>query len=82
MFTLAVDRYRAASDKWLDALAAMEDAAARKGEADAVDVLGSYVDQTREVFEHSLEFQRELFAELRSLRAGAKELRPAAKAAR
>ena len=32
-------------------------------------MLGAYLAQTREVFDHSLQFQRELFVELRALRA-------------
>ena len=37
--------------------------------ADAADLIGTYLSQTREVFDLSLQFQRELFAELRALRA-------------
>ena len=70
MFTAAVDRYREASDRWLENLGAIEDAIARKdGAEDVAALLGSYVAQTREVFDHSLQFQRELFTELRALRA-------------
>jgi hypothetical protein len=70
MFTAAVDRYRDASDRWLENLGAIEDALATKdGAGDAAALLGSYVAQTREVFDHSLQFQRELFTELRALRA-------------
>lgn len=71
MFTGAVDRYRDASDRWLENLGAIEDAIARKEGGEAVDLLGAYLDQTREVFDHSLRFQRELFSELRALRAKA-----------
>jgi DNA-binding ferritin-like protein len=68
MFTGAVDRYRDASDRWLGNLGAIEDAIARKdGSADGL--LGAYLDQTREVFDHSLQFQRELFLELRALKS-------------
>ncbi|MEP7120857.1 MAG: hypothetical protein ABJE95_08110 [Byssovorax sp.] len=69
MFTGAVDRYRAASDRWLENLGAIEDAIARKEGGESADLLGAYLDQTREVFDHSLRFQRELFSELRALRA-------------
>ena len=69
MFTLAVDRYREASDRWLDNLGVIEDAIARKDGTEAADVLGAYLAQTREVFDYSLQFQRELFTELRALRA-------------
>jgi hypothetical protein len=71
MFTGAVDRYREASDRWLDNLGAIEDAIARKDGGEAADLLGAYVAQTREVFDYSLQFQRELFTELRALRAKA-----------
>lgn len=71
MFTGAVDRYRAASDRWLENLGAIEDAIARKEGGESADLLGAYLDQTREVFDHSLRFQRELFSELRALRAKA-----------
>ena len=71
MFTGAVDRYRAASDRWLENLGAIEDAIARKEGGEAADLLGAYLDQTREVCDHSLRFQRELFSELRALRSKA-----------
>jgi hypothetical protein len=71
MFTHAVDRYREASDRWLENLGAIEDAIARKEGGEAADLLGTYLAQTREVFDHSLQFQRELFTELRALRSKA-----------
>jgi hypothetical protein len=71
MFTAAVDRYREASDRWLENLGAIEDALAQKDGGEAAALLGSYVAQTREVFDTSLQFQRELFTELRALRAQA-----------
>ncbi len=69
MFTGAVDRYRDANERWLDSLTTIEGALDKKGGGEALDLLGAYLDQTREVFDHSLAFQRELFAELRALRA-------------
>jgi len=69
MFAGAVDRYREASDRWLDSLGAIEEAIDRKERGEAADLLGTYLDQTREVFDHSLQFQRELFSELRALRS-------------
>ncbi|KYF53353.1 hypothetical protein BE08_26150 [Sorangium cellulosum] len=69
MFTAAVDRYRDASDRWLNSLGAIEDAIDRREHGEAADLLGAYLDQTREVFDHSLQFQRELFSELRALRS-------------
>ncbi len=67
MFTSAVDRYREASEAWLDRLSALESSHGASGAGDAQDLLGAYLDQTREVFDHSLAFQRELFTELRAL---------------
>ncbi len=78
MFTGAVDRYRDANERWLDTLPAIEGALEKKGGGEAIDLLGAYLDQTREVFDHSLAFQRELFAELRALRAAPRELPRAA----
>jgi hypothetical protein len=70
MFTSAVDRYSRASERWLDSLSTLETAFDKKsGHDDAADLLGAYLDQTREVFDHSLAFQKELFSELRALRA-------------
>ncbi|AKF04250.1 hypothetical protein [Sandaracinus amylolyticus] len=71
VFTSAVDRYREASAACLSALAGLDDAVDHAGKKAAIDLLTDYLDQTREVFEHSLEVQRELFAELRALRGRA-----------
>ena len=70
MFTAAVDEYRAASERLTSGLGPIEDAMERAAQRDTVDLLGAYLDQTREVFDSSLRFQRELFSELRALRAG------------
>ncbi|MBI5534840.1 MAG: hypothetical protein HY898_19090 [Deltaproteobacteria bacterium] len=70
MFTAAVDQYRAASDRLMNGLGPIEEAMERAGQRDTVDLLGAYLDQTREVFDSSLRFQRELFSELRALRTG------------
>jgi hypothetical protein len=69
MFAGAVDRYREAGDRWLDSLGAIEEALERKGRGDTADLLGAFLDQTREVFECSLRFQREPYSELRALRS-------------
>jgi hypothetical protein len=69
MFTSAVDRYRQGSEQWLDTLASLETALEKKAGGEAPDLLGAYLDRTREVFDHSLAFQRELFAELRAVKA-------------
>ncbi len=68
VFTAAVDRYRDASAASLAALGGLDEAVDRAGKKAAVELLTDYLDQTREVFEHSLEVQRELFTELRALR--------------
>jgi hypothetical protein len=69
LFSASVDRYRAASDTWLEGLASLRSASDRAAAVEAQDLLGAYLDQTREVFDHSLQFQRQLFSELRALRA-------------
>ena len=69
MFGGAVDRYREANDRWLASFPALEEAVNRGSNGEGGDLLGAYLDQTREVFDHSLQFQRELFSELRALRA-------------
>ena len=68
VFTAAVDRYRDASAASLGALAGLDEAVDRAGKKAAIELLTDYLDQTREVFDHSLEVQRELFEELRALR--------------
>jgi hypothetical protein len=65
LFGASVDRYREASDKWLTGLSLMRAAAERAAHADAQDLLAAYLEQTREVFDQTLAFQRQLFAELR-----------------
>jgi hypothetical protein len=67
LFAGAVDRYREASDRWLGGLTALRTAAEQAAKGDAQDLLGAYLDQTREVFDHSMQFQRQLFVELRQL---------------
>lgn len=70
MFADAVDRYRESSETWRQMLGGLEDALSRggAGAGEAGALLGSYLDQTREVFGDALRFQRELFTELRALR--------------
>jgi hypothetical protein len=72
MFAGAVDRYRDASERWLDNLSAIESAIEQRSGGEAVDLLGAYIEQTREVFDHALAFQRELFGELKQLRAASR----------
>jgi hypothetical protein len=69
VFTSAVDRYRDASAASLAALTGLDRAVDEAGKKAAIELLADHLDQTREVFEHALEVQRELFAELRALRA-------------
>jgi hypothetical protein len=73
MFADAVDRYRESSDSWRQTLGGLEDALARggSGSGDAGQIMGHYLDQTREIFGDTLRFQRELFSELRALRGAA-----------
>jgi hypothetical protein len=71
LFTRAVDRYRDASERWLENTRAIEDLRTGKDGGEAADLLGAYLAQTREVFDTSLQFQRELFTELRALKAKA-----------
>jgi len=65
LFGGSVDRYREASDKWLTGLSTMRAVAERAAQVDAQDLLAAYLEQTREVFDQTLAFQRQLFAELR-----------------
>ena len=65
LFGSSVDRYREASDKWLTGLSTMRAVAERSAQVDAQDLLAAYLEQTREVFDQTLAFQRQLFAELR-----------------
>jgi hypothetical protein len=64
----AVDAYKEANEDWLERLAAIE---ARRGEADGgedEERLGTYLEQTRAVFDRSLELQMELYEGVRTLR--------------
>jgi hypothetical protein len=67
LFGTSVDRYRDASEKWLTGLSVMRAAAERAAQADAQDMLAAYLEQTREVFDSTLQFQRQLFNELRRI---------------
>jgi hypothetical protein len=68
LFGASVDKYREASEKWMTGLAVMRAAAERAAQGDAQDMLAAYLEQTREVFDHTLQFQRQLFNELRQPR--------------
>jgi len=67
LFGTSVDRYRDASEKWLTGLSVLRAAAERAAQADAQDMLAAYLEQTREVFDSTLQFQRQLFNELRRI---------------
>jgi ABC-type transporter Mla subunit MlaD len=67
LFNTSVDRYRDASEKWLTGLSVLRAAAERAAQADAQDMLAAYLEQTREVFDSTLQFQRQLFNELRRI---------------
>lgn len=69
LFGASVDRYREASDKWLTGLSTMRAVAERAAQVDAQDLLAAYLEQTREVFDQTVAFQRQLFAELRKTTA-------------
>ena len=70
LFTEAVDRYRGASEAWLDTLSRLEGALSNRSEGGGGQAvaLGQYLDQTREVFTDTLRVQQALFNELRSLK--------------
>jgi hypothetical protein len=68
MFLGAVDKYREANDQWMETLGKIEDTLAKEAREEAGDLLGDYIEQSRELFDQSLQFQRELFSEFRALR--------------
>ena len=69
VFAKSVDRQREASDAWLESLGEVEGAVERAGRHAAKDALSDQLASTQEVFARQLQFQRELFEQLRSLRA-------------
>jgi hypothetical protein len=73
LFADSVDRYREANEHWRRTLVGLEEALQRGGGGEGGEtgqLLGHYLDQTREIFGDTLRFQRELFSELRALRGG------------
>jgi hypothetical protein len=68
LFAKSVDRQREASDAWLESLGEVEGAVERAGRHAARDALSDQLASTQEVFARQLQFQRELFEQLRSLR--------------
>jgi hypothetical protein len=80
-FGQAVERHRDASVAWLERLGDVEGAVDRAGRERAAEALGAQLAATEEVLARQLDFQRELFEQLRALRAGeggAAPTRPAA----
>jgi hypothetical protein len=72
LFASSVERQREASDAWLESLGDIEAAVERSGRHAAADALADQLSSTQEVFARQLQFQRELFEQLRSLRASAR----------
>jgi hypothetical protein len=68
LFAKSVDRQRDAAQAWLESLGELEGAVERAGRGAAADALGDQLASTHEVFARQLQFQRELFEQLRSLR--------------
>jgi hypothetical protein len=82
LFHQSVERQREAAQTWLESLGELEGTVERVGRGAAADVLGDQLASTQEVFARQLQFQRELFEQLRTLRgavngAGAKGERDA-----
>lgn len=65
-FSGAVDGYKEATREWMDRLATLEVGLQSGGADHERERFGAYLDQTREVFERSLELQRELFSGLKA----------------
>ncbi len=68
-FSQAVERHREASLSWLERLGEVEGAVDRAGRGAAAEALGGQLAATEEVLARQLEFQREMFEQLRALRA-------------
>jgi hypothetical protein len=71
LFAKSVERQREAAQSWLESLGELEGAVERAGRGAAADALGDQLASTQEVFARQLQFQRELFEQLRNLRAPA-----------
>jgi hypothetical protein len=69
MFAKSVERQREAASTWIESLGELEGAVERAGRGAAADALGDQLASTQEVFARQLQFQRELFEQLRMLRA-------------
>lgn len=69
-FAQAVERHRDASATWLERLGDVEGAVDRAGREAAAEALGAQLAATEEVLARQLDFQRELYEQLRDLRGG------------
>jgi hypothetical protein len=70
LFASSIERQREASDAWIESLGDVEGAVERAGQHAAHDALSDQLAATQEVFAKQLQFQRELFEQLRALRPG------------
>lgn len=70
MFGQAVDRQREAATAWLESLGEVESAVETAGRGAAADALRDQLAHTQELFGRQLQFQRELFEQLRERREG------------
>jgi hypothetical protein len=68
MFAKSVTSQRETAAVWLENMGELEGAIERAGRSAAADALGDQLASTQEVFARQLQFQRELFEQLRSLR--------------
>jgi hypothetical protein len=71
LFAKSVERQREAASTWIESLGELEGAVERAGRGAAADALGDQLASTQEVFARQLQFQRELFEQLRMLRTPA-----------
>jgi hypothetical protein len=69
LFADSIERQREASDALIESLGDVEGAVERAGQHAAHDALSDQLSATQEVFAKQLQFQRELFEQLRALRA-------------
>jgi uncharacterized coiled-coil protein SlyX len=68
LFASSIERQREASDALIESLGDVEGAVERAGQNAAHDALNDQLTATQEVFAKQLQFQRELFEQLRALR--------------
>lgn len=67
-FSSAVDAYKEANQDWLERLAAIEARKSESADGAGDEQLGVYLEQTREVFDRSVELQMELYQGVRAMR--------------